>query len=257
MLNHEAGKTLKQKLPLGMVATKRWLQEQGLSLHYIDNSVRRGALVVAVPGVYYRDEARPTWQGVVASLQQMAKLPVHVGGLSALAVNGVSHFVNKRGNPIVNLYSPDKLPAWVNKIDVGATFAWHGTKRLWPESLLLDQSVFRHYEWVKGLPEITYSCVEKAYLEVLNEMPKHVSFEHADALLQGLHNLSPRKLDTLLKGCLNVKVKRLFFWLAERNQQPWFKYLKSEDYDLGTGKRVVAVNGRLENKWQITVPKEM
>ena len=109
---------------------------------------------------------------------------------------------------------------------MGATFAWHGTKRLWPESLLLDQSVFRHYEWVKGLPEITYSCVEKAYLEVLNEMPKHVSFEHADALLQGLHNLSPRKLDTLLKGCLNVKVKRLFFWLAERNQQPWFKYFE-------------------------------
>ena len=61
--------------------------------------------------------------------------------------------------------------------------AWHEAPVA--ESLLLDQSVFRHYEWVKGLPEITYSCVEKAYLEVLNEMPKHVSFEHADALLQG------------------------------------------------------------------------
>src|SRR5690606_26534152 len=100
MLNHEAGKTLKQKLPLGMVATKRWLQEQGLSLHYIDNSVRRGALVVVVPGVYHRGEAHPNWQGVVASLQQMAKLPVHVGGLSALAANGVSHFVNKRGKHV-------------------------------------------------------------------------------------------------------------------------------------------------------------
>tara|TARA_R100000935_G_C2700832_1_gene110228 strand:+ start:289 stop:555 length:267 start_codon:yes stop_codon:yes gene_type:complete len=88
-------------------------------------------------------------------------------------------------------------------------------------------------------------------------VPKHVSFEHADALLQGLHNLSPRKLDALLKGCFNVKVKRLFFWLAERNQQPWFKYLRPEEYDLGAGKRVVAVDGRLESKWQITVPKEM
>lgn len=257
MLNHEAGKTLKQKFPLGMVATKRWLQEQGLSLHYIDNSVRRGALVVAVPGVYYRDEARLTWQGVVASLQRMTTLAVNVGGLTALELNGVSHYVNQSGKRTIGLYCPEKLPRWVDKMGVEATFEWHGTKRLWPESLMRDQRVLRPYEWSKGLPEITYSCVEKAYLEVLNEVPKHVSFEHADALLQGLHNLSPRKLDTLLKGCLNVKVKRLFFWLAERNQQPWFKYLKSEDYDLGAGKRVVAVNGRLEKNWQITVPKEM
>ncbi|KPD21915.1 type IV toxin-antitoxin system AbiEi family antitoxin domain-containing protein [Idiomarina abyssalis] len=257
MLNHEAARTLKQKLPLSMVATKRWLQEQGLSLHYIDNSVRRGALAVAAPGVYYREETPPTWLGVVASLQRMVRSPVHMGGLSALALHGVSHYVNRSGKPIVDLYSPDKLPAWINKVDVDASFEWHGTKRLWPESLMRDQRVLRPYEWSKGLPEVTYSCVEKAYLEVLNEVPKHISFEHADALLQGLHNLSPRKLDTLLKNCLNVKVKRLFFWLAERNQQPWFKRLVPTDYDLGSGKRAIAVNGRLESKWQITVPKEM
>tara|TARA_R110002051_G_C8672571_1_gene490660 strand:- start:747 stop:1289 length:543 start_codon:yes stop_codon:yes gene_type:complete len=180
-----------------------------------------------------------------------------MGGLNALALHGVSHYVNRSGKPIVDLYSPDKLPAWINKVDVDASFEWHGTKRLWPESLMRDQRVLRPYEWSKGLPEVTYSCVEKAYLEVLNEVPKHISFEHADALLQGLHNLSPRKLDTLLTYCLNVKVKRLFFWLAERNQQPWFKHLVPTDYDLGSGKRAIAVNGRLESKWQITVPKEM
>lgn len=257
MLNHEAGKTLKQKLPRGMVATKRWLQDQGLSVHYIDNSVRRGALVIAAPGVYYRDESHLTWQGVVASLQRMVTFRIHIGSLTALELSGVSHYVNKRDTSIVDLYCPDKLPTWLHKLDVQATFVWHGTKRLWPDLLMNDQRLVRDQQWSKGLPEITYSCVEKAFLEVLNEVPKNVSFEHADALLQGLHNLSPRKLDTLLKACLNVKVKRLFFWLAERNQQPWFKYLVPTDYDLGSGKRAIAVNGRLESKWQITVPKEM
>lgn len=257
MLNHEAGKTLKQRLPLGMVATKRWLQEQGLSLHYIDNSVRREALVVAVPGVYYRDETRPTWQGVVASLQRMSGCPVHVGGLTALELSGVSHYVQRNSKPTIVLYSPSKLPTWIDRVNVEATFEWHGTKRLWPDSLMRNQKFLRHHEWSAGLPRITYSCVEKAYFEVLNQVPKSVSFEHADALLQGLHNLSPRKIDTLLKDCLNIKVKRLFFWLSERNQHPWFKYLTPADYDLGTGKRAVAVDGRLESKWQITVPKEM
>lgn len=257
MFNHEADKVLKAILPLGMVATKQWLQGQGLSLHYIDNSVRRGALTVAVPGVYYRDNMHPTWQGVVASLQKMTNTPVHIGALSALELQGVSHFANRKERPRIALFSPATLPVWLSKIEVDAQFEWHGTKRLWPDSFADEKSCLRSHEWFKDLPEITYSCTERAYFEVLSGVPKQVSFEHADALLQGLYNLSPRKLDLLLTVCLNVKVKRLFFWLAERNQHPWFKYLSPEKYDLGTGKRVVATQGRLESKWQITVPREM
>lgn len=257
MFNPEAHKILKQRLPPGMVATKRWLQEQGFSVPYIDNSVRRRALVAVAPGVYYREDVALTWHGAVASLQRMSECPVHVGGLTALELSGISHYINKSDKPHIALYSPEKLPAWVNKLHVEAVLEWHGTKRLWPAPLMLDQNFLRHREWSKSLPELTYSCVEKAFLEVLNETPKRVSFEHADALLQGLYNLSPRKLDALLKNCLNVKVKRLFLWLAERNQHSWFKYLTLKDYDLGTGKRVLAINGRLESKWQITVPKEM
>ena len=74
MGNHEAGRVLKEILPLGMVATKQWLQTQGLSLHYIDNAVRRGALIVIVPGVYYRDGIQLSWQGLVASLQTYDQL---------------------------------------------------------------------------------------------------------------------------------------------------------------------------------------
>ncbi|MGR7919650.1 type IV toxin-antitoxin system AbiEi family antitoxin domain-containing protein [Zobellella denitrificans] len=85
----------------------------------------------------------------------------------------------------------------------------------------------------------------------------NISFEHADQLMQGLHNLSPRKLDALLKACCSIKAKRLFLWLAGRHQHAWLKHLTPENYALGTGKRLLAKGGKLEPIWQITVPKEM
>jgi hypothetical protein len=59
-----------------------------------------------------------------------------------------------------------------------------------------------------------------------------------------------------LKSCTNVKVKRLFLWLAQRQGHAWFNGLTPLDYNLGAGKRVVAVEGRLDNTWLITVPKD-
>ncbi|MBP2167963.1 hypothetical protein J2125_001155 [Erwinia toletana] len=87
--------------------------------------------------------------------------------------------------------------------------------------------------WREGLPPVTFSCPEKAILEALAEVPKTISFEHADELMQSLHNLSPRTLDVVLKACNRVKVKRLFLWLAERQNHAWFKRLIPEAYDLG------------------------
>ena len=72
------------------------------------------------------------------------------------------------------------------------------------------------------LPPVYFSCPEKAILELLMDLPDRVTFEHADELMQGLVNLSPRKLDTLLKACKSVKAKRLFFWMAKRQAYPWF-----------------------------------
>jgi len=88
-------------------------------------------------------------------------------------------------------------------------------------------------------------------------VPKHISVEHADYLMQGLSTLSPRKLEPLLQASLSVKSKRLFMWLAQRHNHPWFKYLKPEQYNLGSGKRSIVQAGRLDTTWNITVPKEI
>jgi hypothetical protein len=54
-----------------------------------------------------------------------------------------------------------------------------------------------------------------------------------------------------------VKAKRLFFWLAERQGHAWFRKLDPDRFDLGLGKRVLATGGKLDRKYQITVPEDM
>ncbi|AIN15166.1 hypothetical protein BZ21_307 [Yersinia pseudotuberculosis] len=89
MLNTDARQQLRKLLPLEMVATKQWLLDQGLSLHFLDNAVRSSTLLPLTAGVYCLLEARVSWQGVVASLQRMSEQPIHVGGLTALELAGL------------------------------------------------------------------------------------------------------------------------------------------------------------------------
>jgi hypothetical protein len=52
------------------------------------------------------------------------------------------------------------------------------------------------------------SSPERAILELLDEIPARETFHQADMLIEGLRNLSPRKLQKLILDCRSVKVKR-------------------------------------------------
>ncbi|CAX61042.1 type IV toxin-antitoxin system AbiEi family antitoxin domain-containing protein [Erwinia billingiae] len=257
MLNLIARQQLKNLLPVGMVATKSWLLAQGINLHFLDNAVKSRTLLPLTPGVYAREEKPQHWKGVVASLQRMRDEPVCVGAFSALEIEGLVHYQARGSTPHIHLFSASPLPAWLHKIDIDAKFEWRGVQRLWPSSVTENPKYFREDSWRESLPTLCYSGPEKAFLELLADVPKSISVEHADQLMQGLTTLSPRKLDLLLQASSSIKVKRLFLWLANRHQHAWLKYLDPERYELGTGKREIAKGGRLDKTWQITVPREM
>ena len=63
------------------------------------------------------------------------------------------------------------------------------------------------------------------------------------------------RLQTLLVDCRNVKVKRLFFFFADRHQHAWLKRLDRSAIDLGSGKRMLVKGGRFDAKHLITVPE--
>lgn len=248
--------TLDALLPFGMIASKQWLLSKGLNLHSIDNALKSKKLMKHTTGVYSRTGVMVTWQGVVCSLQRMSEQVVHVGGLSALDLLGFSHYLSDKTTTI-HLYSQNKLPNWLGKLDVGVNFKWHGTKTLWTSELLEQESYVKEYHWREELPAMKVSGPEKAYFELLSSVPKSISFEHADELMQGMTSLSPKKLTALLHACRNVKVKRLFFWLAERQNYAWSKKLDYKEFDLGKGKRVIASKGQLNKKYLITVPEHL
>jgi hypothetical protein len=76
-------------------------------------------------------------------------------------------------------------------------------------------------------------------------------------LMEGLANLSPKRLQRLLGACRSVKVKRLFFWFADRHQHAWLKKLDRKAVDLGRGKRSLVSGGKLDPTYHITVPGDL
>lgn len=101
------------------------------------------------------------------------------------------------------------------------------------------------------------STPERAVLELLDEVPKRETFHQADVLMEGLRNLSPRLLQPLLTDCKNVKVKRLFFWFAERHNHAWLAKIDRSAIDLGKGKRMLVRGGKLNPTYNITVPGDL
>ncbi|WP_322896350.1 MULTISPECIES: type IV toxin-antitoxin system AbiEi family antitoxin domain-containing protein [unclassified Yoonia] len=115
----------------------------------------------------------------------------------------------------------------------------------------------RIHVWGDRSWPMVISRPERAILELLDELPDNQSFQHAADLFTGLSNLSPRQLQEALESCDSVKVKRLFLWFAERSGHAWVKRLDLDAINTGSGKRVIAKGGRLDPKYQITVPENV
>jgi hypothetical protein len=105
--------------------------------------------------------------------------------------------------------------------------------------------------------ELHLSSPVRAVFELFDELPDRESFHQVDKLFEGLTNLSPRKLEALLGRCKNVKVKRLFFFFADRHKHAWLGQLNKSKVDLGKGKRLLVRGGRLDPTYLITVPEEL
>ncbi len=159
-------KQLRECLPYGMLATKKWLAEQGLSTHALDNAVKTETLLPLATGVYCQYSRSLSWEGVVASLQRMEKDDVEsvpsvvVGGLTALALSGLAHYLSLGSKPRIHLYAQGKLPTWLARLSLPMEFEGQRTSKLWPEWLLQEQAFIKEHTWDSGLPPVYFSCPE-------------------------------------------------------------------------------------------------
>ena len=257
---------LEKDLPEGLVVDAAWLQARGIASNLRAYDVKAGWLEQPARGVYRRPRGALSWQQVAISLQTLLGVPLVVGGKTALELQGFAHYLTQN-TPTVHLYGPDKPPSWLNKLGLPQRFAYHNSVTLFDEDPISrgtgrDLTTFQggsltSLPWGQWDWPLTLSQPERAYLEMLDELPHHESFDQADMIMQGAANFSPRRLKKLLADCKSVKVKRLFFYFADRHPHAWRKHLEPSDFDLGTGKRMLVRGGRLDPVYLITVPEDL
>lgn len=248
---------LQQKLPEGLLVDAAWLEAQGYSSALRTQYVRAGWLHSPARRVYRRSQSQLTWEQVVISLQYLMDLPLTVGGRTALQELGYAHYLSAHMRE-VHLYGPTRAPTWLADLPLDIDFRWHNSPRLFPgdaDAHAAPQPVM--YSATSMSLPIRYSSKERALLELLDELPNRESFHQADMLMEGMTDLSPRRLQTLLEACASVKVKRLFFFFADRHRHAWRSRLDMERVDLGAGKRVLVKGGKFDPTYQITVPSEL
>ena len=264
---------LQRLLPEGLLADTRWLESEGYSRALISLYAVGGWLEHPARGVYRRPGGMLLWQHVVVSLQSLLTLPVNVGGRTALELGGLSHYVSAQGLREAHLYSHRRLPGWVGKLDLEVRFVVHTGKGLFRTALdsapgqwnPADQSfssgelprTLTRTSWGQWNWPLILSSPERAILEFLHEVPERETFDQADKFMEGLRILSPHRVQTLLEDCRNIKVKRLFFWFAERHEPAWLKKIDRDRIDLGKGKRLIVRGGRLDKHYLITVPERL
>lgn len=146
-------------------------------------------------------------------------------------------------------YSKETLPKWFREINFGCDFRFNSSV-LFPREIELTD-----YQDELGF-RFNISTRELAILELLNVLDLSASFETAENYMNALHTLRQEVVQSLLEKCSSIKVKRVFLFLSEKLELPYFKSLNLKKIDLGTGKRqIVSDNAKLDLKYQITVPK--
>lgn len=234
----------------GQVVNRSWLFGKGFDRPVVDYYLRAKRLVAVGRGYYRRPGPPLRWQHILYSLNELG-FDLHLGGHSTLENAGAVHYLST--DNIVHVYGCDALPSWSHEVVTGSHLVHHG-KGGFPcrEPAGIDHRSFGTWDW--PLPE---STPERALIEVLLGVTDEHDFRSVNKLFESAVSLRPTVVQKVLEASRSVKAKRLFCWYAERHRHTWFKRINIKNIDFGRGKRQIVARGRLNNRYQITVPADM
>jgi hypothetical protein len=236
--------------PNGTVAVSSWLEKHGAYQQLIHKYEATAWIRRMGHGAFAKAGDKVEWSGGLYAIQEQLKLPIHVGGKSALQMQGYAHFLPMGKGAVVSLFGlPDvKLPAWFKQ------YRWGVAVRYTATNLFAGEAGQELSKKDLGPYGIKVSAPERAMMEVLYGVPLVNSYEEARLLMEGLTTLRPRLVQRLLENCASVKVKRLFMLLAENCKHAWVPKVDLSKVDFGKGKRALIKGGRFDSKYNITVP---
>lgn len=260
-------KTLKQLIaeaPPGFLLDSPWLAQHDVSRQLAHHYAQSGWLERVAHGVYRLPQPQGASPGHTADWvipllsSQYLGYDVHIGGPTALALQGYAHYLPFGEGEVAYLYT-DAPPTWLKRLKLRSEL------RLRTKTLFADpgEGLERTRPSDRGggldlwAQPVTLSTPERAILETLDELPRSEGFGTVEATFESLTNLRPRLLTSLLTSCQSVKVKRLFFVFADKHAHAWRKHLDPEAFDLGSGDRALIKGGRLHPQYRITVPQDL
>ena len=266
VVNHSRMPRLKPLLdtvPPGFLVDTPWLKARSIDPKSIHDYVARGWLERVVRGVYRRpvpETARAgngeSWAILLLSLQRLMNYAVHLGGESALELAGHVHYLRLGGTRRVQFYGD--VPSWLKRLPMPTEVVVRRRTLFGDDPIGIGESEFGVgaaadvWHW-----PILASSPERAILEALDELPRYASFDNLDKVFEGLVSLRPQQLTALLGACRSVKVRRLFFVLADRHRHAWRDYIDTSAIDFGSGPRALVEGGRFHPTYHISVPETL
>jgi len=240
-----------QSLPRGSVLMPSWLLSQGYS-YELQQIYRKSNWFKSIgKGAMIKSGDPLVLTGALFALQNVENINIHVGGRSALEMQGFAQYL-QINNSITTLFvnSKTKLPLWFEKN------YWNTKTKVFRLSLFnnetLGMSDFQDNELIMKI-----SNPARAIMECIALCPEKFPLSESFELMEGLTSLRPAKVQELLENCKSVKVNRLFLHFAEKISHSWFKYLDISKINLGIGNRSFVKSGILVSKYKLVLPKEL
>jgi hypothetical protein len=233
----------------GTVRSSDELKRLGYSSQILKVYANSGWISLLSRGAYILSGDDVHWPGGLYCLHRGTDNCLHVGGKTALELKGFAHYISQQNSRVEWFGNVrDKLPMWF-------------TKQPWMKNIHLVRTEVFPYEnhnvftitEVQNI-SIRISSPELAIMEMLLRLPQVHSFDETSLIMESLTTLRSDLVQNLLENCNSIKVKRLFLFLAEKHHHGWFEELDTAKINLGSGKREIVKNGKLNRKYGITIP---
>jgi predicted transcriptional regulator of viral defense system len=228
-----------------------WLTAQGINRAEQAAYVQSGWLEKVAHGVYKVAGANVSLFSAVSAYNSQLGKQCIIGAETALDIRGYSHYV-PMGKPLAFLFTESraKLPQWFLTTEWDRTIRYH-TISLWTDNNLgLEQCE-------EDGRTLLISSPERAIMECFNRPFIAQTLMDTYYIMEMLTTLRPKLVQQLLEQCSSVKVKRLFLYLAEKANYPWYKAIDTGRVDLGSGRRMISPTGKYVSKYNITIPTEV
>ena len=209
---HALIKNLQVSLPRGKPFDLATLERIGVSAQLAAHYAASGWLDRLGQGIYAFTGDTLTAHGAVKLLQARVA-GLHIGGKSALSLQGVRH----------NLARQETLVLWGDKrFILPPWFTSRFPSRYVATQLFSMQDAQQLAQTLTTPPGMSdglnVSVPERAVLELLHDVGTHQGLEEARNIFDGMRNLRTGVVGELLQSCTSVKTVRLFLtWARETN----------------------------------------